>query len=152
MLPVMVATVGEVLSPLFNNPPFKINPGLPPTPAKLRVVGGVPFVLSSVFVFRVSELPAKVSVPDTAGDRMRVLFKPFPMLVPLDFVAYALPTTGATAVPVPLVCQMAAVQSVPAASTEAVVRLAMADGVALTWLELAVAPPGFGTKLGNVTV
>ena len=87
MLPVIVATVWRVLSPSFKSPPFKISPGLPPTPGKLRVVGGVPLVRSSVFVFNVNELPAKVTVPDTAGDRIRVLFRPLPTPVPLNAVA-----------------------------------------------------------------
>src|SRR5260370_33049247 len=113
MLPVMVATVPAVLSPLFKNPPFRISPGLAPTPGKLRVVGGVPFVRSSVLVLKVNELPGKVTVPDTAGDRTRVLLVPFPILMPVNTKAQSCPAKGGTAVPAPLVFQMAAVQSEP---------------------------------------
>src|SRR5712671_4285107 len=103
----MAANEGEVLSPLFKSPPFKISPGLLPTPGKLSVLGGVPFVRNSVLVFKVNELPGKFTVPVTAGDRTRVLFSPFPTPVPLNTNAQAIPAMGATAVPVPLVFQMA---------------------------------------------
>src|SRR5581483_914516 len=146
MLPAMVAIVPELLSPLFRSPPFKIRPGLPPTPGKLRVVGGVPLVRSSVLVFNVNELPGNVTAPLTAGDRTRVLFTPLAMPMPLKTSAQGLLAFAATVAPVPLVCQMTAVQSAPCAWTFVVVRITGRLGVAFTWAELAVSPPKFGTK------
>src|SRR5882757_3578479 len=132
MLPVMVTVELALLSPLFKNPPFKIRPGLPPTPGKLAASGGTPLNRSSVLVFKVNESPGKATVPVMVGDRTRVLFRPLPMLVPLKTRAYALPVAGATAVPVPFVRQMAAVQSAPVSWTLVVVSATPATGVALT--------------------
>src|SRR6266481_241331 len=121
----MRPVIGKVVSsPPLSRPPFRINPGFPPTPGKSSVAPGC-LARSSELVSIINESPGKVWNPDAAGLRMRVLLAPLPIVTPLETVSYVLPATGGpTAVPVPLVFQIAAVQLLPPGWTTVVVRLA----------------------------
>src|SRR4051812_20824287 len=126
----ILPVIGKVASsPPLSRPPFRIRPGLPPTPGKSRTAPDC-LARSSEFVYIVREAPGKVWVPAVAGLRMRVLFRPLPITTPLKTVSYVFATTGATkapllvAIPSELVFQMAAVQLAPEAWILVVVRLA----------------------------
>src|SRR5436305_10278702 len=116
-------------------PPFRIRPGLPPTPGKFITFPMDPTLKRiSVLVPIVRESPGNVALP-LVGGRIRVLFAPGPTSSPLNTSPYVLPATcGPTNAPVSpapndvaLVFQIAAVHAFPPACTLVVVRFAARD-------------------------
>ena len=136
--------------PLFRSPPFRMSPGLPPTPGKLRVVGGC---FRPQFGVRVhSQRIAREGHgaghgteigPGYCSNRCR-------SQVPLNTSGIVVAGdgryggTGSVGFP-----NGGTSSPCLEASTFVVVRVMLATGVALTWLELAVSPPGLGIEAGH---